>query len=230
MKYFPLLLNWQVMMCQVSVSDGQLFLKENAFNLRKANDFLDGALNAFWFSQRLVSLHWFLLLAVDFFVSSLKWALKVFLLLLRTKRWLIRSWNRSELWKARGICSAGPEPKGRWVPCKPWPRAGQRWGGIQLFAWSRSSLPRHKNILGSRGGLCTGEWAGDCVRVILPAQGDCVRVMLAAWAPLRAERGEGLLTWDCALKPQPVSGITVLPTRGPIFSSSCTHPCPFGFF
>lgn len=82
-------------MYQASISDGQLFLLKSAFNPRKVNDFLDDALkalNAFWFSWRLASLHWFVLLAVDFyfffFASRLKQVLKVSLLLLRSQRWL----------------------------------------------------------------------------------------------------------------------------------------------
>lgn len=54
------------MVYQASVSDSQLLLLKSAFNPRKANDFLDDALNAFWFSWRLASLHWFVLLADDF--------------------------------------------------------------------------------------------------------------------------------------------------------------------
>lgn len=57
------------MVYQPSVSDGRLFLFKSAFDPRKANDFLDDALkalNAFWFSWRLASLHRFVLLAVDF--------------------------------------------------------------------------------------------------------------------------------------------------------------------
>lgn len=58
------------MVYQVTVSAGQLFLQKSAFNPGKASDFLDGALkvlNAYCFSQKLVTLHWFVLLAGSVF-------------------------------------------------------------------------------------------------------------------------------------------------------------------
>lgn len=146
------------MVHQASISDGQLFLIKSAFNPRKANDFLDNALkalNAFWFSWRLASLHRFVLLAVDFlFASCLKRVLKVSLLL-RNQRWLMQSWSRGgELWKSWSMCSAGPGTERSNVPCKPRSSGGLWWGRIQLFCWLGNSLPHQGNLPGSE------EWWG----------------------------------------------------------------------
>lgn len=144
------------MVYQASISDGQLFLFKSAFNPRKANDFLDDALkalNAFWFSWRLASLHWFVLLAVVFLfsffsASCLKQVLKVSLLLLRNQRWLKQRGRALE--NLKNLLSWAR----KWGEQCSLQTLVQWWGRSQLFCWVGNSVSHGWNLPGLK------EWWG----------------------------------------------------------------------
>lgn len=212
------------MVCQASVSDGQLFLLKCAFNPRKANDFLDDALkalNSFWFSWRLASLHWFVLLAVDFlsfffvvfFTSCLKQVLKVSLLLLRNQRWLKQRGRALEsLWKC--LLSWG----------KSWGEQGSLWAVVRKdpallldreFSASSVKPARVERVMGCMASTAPA-WGHPCSQ----GQGTFSAHKVPAGV---LERG------NCLVIPAKLRGHPH-PTWGFIFNLNCPWFCLSGCF